>query len=129
METVVKHYDSVESLDEVPEHLVDGIRRLFTKKRVLDPKTFPLFLRADLTELIIYDCAALGTGDYIRVFAQLPRLKTLVLHNAYQFKDEVVDYMMEKALHLQHLTLHAANLVSSDKWSELFRAADSNSRR
>jgi len=57
METVVKHYESVESLDEVPEHLVDGIRQLFTKKRVLDPKTFPLFLRADLTEFVVYDCA------------------------------------------------------------------------
>jgi DNA repair protein RAD7 len=64
METVVRHYDSVESLDEVPEHLVEGIRRLFTKKRVLDSKTFPLFLRADLTELVIYDCAGRLSTEY-----------------------------------------------------------------
>jgi DNA repair protein RAD7 len=34
--------------------------------------------------------------------------------------------MIDKALHLQHLTLHAANLVSSSKWSSLFHARGFN---
>ncbi len=42
------------------------------------------------------------------------------LRNAGQFKDEVIDYIIERNVPLQNLQLEAANLVSNEKWVELF---------
>jgi DNA repair protein RAD7 len=68
----------------------------------------------------------LATEDYEKAFVFVEKLKTLILHNAYQFKDSVMDFMVEKATHLTDLRLYAANLVSSEKWTELFRARGFN---
>jgi DNA repair protein RAD7 len=126
IETVVKYHDSIESLESMPEHLISRICQIFTKHRVMSSGTLPLFLRADLKEVEIFDCASLKTEDYCRIFAEVPRLKKLTVHNAYQFKDEAVDYMIEKAPYLEHLTMYGANLISSEKWSTLFQARGFN---
>jgi DNA repair protein RAD7 len=68
----------------------------------------------------------LRAEDYKQIFAVVQSLKLLVLHNAYQFKDESMDYMMEKALHLVDLRLYAANLVNNEKWSQFFRSRGFN---
>jgi DNA repair protein RAD7 len=126
IETVVKYHDAIESLESMPEHLISRICTIFTKHRVMTSGTLPLFLRADLQEVEIFDCANLKTQDYCRIFAEVPRIKKLTVHNAYQFKDEAVDYMIEKAPFLEHLTMYAANLISSEKWSTLLRAMGFN---
>ena len=126
IETVVKYHDSIESLESMPEHLMTRICRIFTKHRVLNSGTLPLFLRADLKEVEIFDCAYLKTEDFGRIFAEVPRLKKLTVHNAYQFKDDTVDYMIDKAPYLEHLTMYGANLITSEKWSTLFRARGFN---
>lgn len=56
------------------------------------------------------------------MFAELPRLESLTLHNAYQFKDSNLDYLAEKGINLREIKIYAANLVSSGKWSMFFRA-------
>ena len=50
----------------------------------------------------------------------MPRVQNLNLRNAGQFKDEVLDFMMERNVPIRHLQLEAANLVSNDKWVEYF---------
>lgn len=52
----------------------------------------------------------------------MPSVRKLSLRNCCQFKDENLDYMIEKALHLTDIQLLGANLVSNDKWIELFIA-------
>jgi DNA repair protein RAD7 len=57
IEKVLKHHQDIESFDNMPEHLTLQICRLFTKHRVLNETTLPLFLRGDMREVQIYDCA------------------------------------------------------------------------
>lgn len=51
----------------------------------------------------------------------VPGVEKVVLHNACQFKDNVMEYMIEKAVNLKHLHLYAANLVSNDMWSRFIK--------
>lgn len=68
------------------------------------------------------DAAAdLQVDDYKQIFAVVPKLQKLVLQNACQFKNEVMEYMIEKADNLTFLQLYAANLVSNEMWTRLFR--------
>jgi DNA repair protein RAD7 len=64
----------------------------------------------------------LETEDYDQIFAIVPHLKKLSLRNCCQFKDSNVEYMIEKAKDLVDLQLLGANLVSNDKWIDLFIA-------
>ena len=63
----------------------------------------------------------LEVEDYIRLFQVVPRVQNLNLRNAGQFKDEVLDFMMERDVPTKHLQLGAANLVSNAKWVEYFK--------
>lgn len=62
------------------------------------------------------------TEDFNQIFAVVPHVKKLALRNCCQFKDENIDYMIEKAKQLVEIQLLGANLVSNDKWIELFIA-------
>lgn len=62
----------------------------------------------------------LEVEDYIRIFSVVPTVQNLNLRNAGQFKDEVIDYILERRSHLRSLQLEAANLVSNEKWIQLF---------
>ena len=62
----------------------------------------------------------LETSDYIKMFSVMPSLQRLDLRNAGQFKDKVLDYMIERNVPIEHLHLEAANLVSNEKWVEYF---------
>jgi DNA repair protein RAD7 len=57
IEKVLKHHEDIESFDNMPEHLILQICRLFTKHRVMNETTLPLFLRGDMREVQIFDCA------------------------------------------------------------------------
>lgn len=43
------------------------------------------------------------------------------LHNAGQIKDEVIEYILERRVPIKHLQLEASNLVSDEKWRDLFQ--------
>ncbi len=62
----------------------------------------------------------LETEDYIRLFSVVPRVQNLNLRNAGQFKDEVIDYIIERDVPLRTLQLEAANLVTNEKWVRFF---------
>ena len=50
----------------------------------------------------------------------VPKVQNLNLRNAGQFKDEVVDYVIERDVPIMSLQLEAANLVTNGKWVEFF---------
>ena len=62
----------------------------------------------------------LETDDYIRIFSIVPNVEKLDLRYAGQFKDSVLDYILERKVPLRDLRLDAANLVSDAKWREFF---------
>jgi len=62
----------------------------------------------------------LETEDYIRLFSVVPRVQNINLRNAGQFKDEVIDYIIERNVPIRTLQLEAANLVTNGKWIEFF---------
>lgn len=72
--------------------------------------------------LFIDTLADLETEDYDQIFAIVPNVKRLALRNCCQFKDSNVDYMIDKARHVTDIQLLGANLVSNDKWIDLFVA-------
>jgi len=57
IETAVKYHDEIESLDNMPDHLIERISQLFSKHRVMNSTTLPLFLRADKNAIKMFDCA------------------------------------------------------------------------
>lgn len=63
----------------------------------------------------------LEVDDYIKLFSVVPKVQNLNLRNAGQFKDEVIDYILERDVPLKQLQLEAANLVSNQKWGEFFK--------
>ena len=73
-----------------------------------------------LYELALIVSLELETEDYIRIFSIVPKLQNLNLRNAGQFKDEVIDHIIERKVPLKSLQLEAANLVSNEKWIEFF---------
>lgn len=62
----------------------------------------------------------LEVKDYNKIFSIVSKVENLNLRNAGQFKDEVVDYILERHVPLKNLQLEAANLVSDEKWKALF---------
>ena len=105
---------------------------------MITARTLDLFLRPDLNTVAIYDCASksnkrgsklgayrfateLETEDYIKVFSIVPQVQDLNLRNAGQFKDEVIDYILERNITIKALQLGASNLVSDANWRKLFR--------
>ena len=120
IEKVAKHHTDVEELGDLPDELVDRLSQIFSKRRVLDSHTLQLFLRSDRSTIAIHDAAKLEAENFKQIFAISPSVTRLVLRNAGQFKDEVMDYMLEKAPKINHLQLHGSNLLTDKAWIKLF---------
>ncbi|KAL8808365.1 MAG: hypothetical protein Q9182_000185 [Xanthomendoza sp. 2 TL-2023] len=118
--TIANNIHDVEEFGDLPQKFVKHLGHILSKKRVITLRTLPLFLYPELENLEMTDCGELEVEDYIRVFSFAPRLHTLSLRQAGQFKDEVLDYIMERDVPLKHLKLYAANLITNDKWTEFF---------
>lgn len=123
LDKVAKHHEDIEELGEMPPVLLERLSEIFSKKRVMKPKTLPLFLRPDLDSVVVHDAAYLEEDNYKQIFAVVPNIKRLVLGNAGQVKDGAIEYMLERCHELRHLQMYAANLVTNDMWERLFREA------
>ncbi|KAI9712730.1 MAG: hypothetical protein M1820_001352 [Bogoriella megaspora] len=121
IQKVAEHHQDLDELGDLPPNLMERLSQIFTKKRVLDARMLKLFLRPDLDAMAIHDCAKLDEDDLKQIFAVIPNIETVVLGNAHAFKDEVMDYMIEKASNLKHLHLYTANLVTDDMWLKFFQ--------
>jgi DNA repair protein RAD7 len=122
IEMLAKHSEDIDELGEMPEGIMNRISEIFSKKRAMNSNTMKLFLQPDMHSVAIHEAAYLETEDYDQIFAVCPTVKRVSLRNCCQFKDSNVDYMIEKAKHLEEIQLLGANLVSNDKWTELFIA-------
>ena len=99
---------------------MDRLSQIFSKKRVLTSSNLPLFLRADLKSVSIHDAARLQENDFKHIFAIAPHIRKLVLRNAGQFKDAVMDYMIEKVPEINYLQIYGANLLTDEAWKRFF---------
>ena len=54
------------------------------------------------------------------MFSVVSQVQNLNLRNAGQFKDEVLNYIIERDVPIRSLQLEATNLVSDGKWTEFF---------
>ncbi|KAF2029101.1 RNI-like protein [Setomelanomma holmii] len=122
IEMLAKHSEDIDELGEMPEGIMNRISEIFSKKRAMNTTTMKLFLQPDMQKVAIHEAAYLETEDYDQIFAVCPNIKSLSLRNCCQFKDSNVDYMIEKGKHLVDIQLLGANLVSNDKWIEMFIA-------
>ncbi|KAH7151980.1 hypothetical protein B0J13DRAFT_605058 [Dactylonectria estremocensis] len=122
VQTLAKNVDLADSLGDLPDHLVDKIARMFSKRRLLKPDTLPLFVQPSTEILHIYDGAKLGEQDYVSIFQVSPNLRRLKIRCGIQFKDEVMDYLLTRDISLESFYLHGANLLSEEKWHEFIKA-------
>ncbi|KAJ4297578.1 UV-damaged DNA-binding protein rad7 [Kalmusia sp. IMI 367209] len=122
IEKLAKHSDDIEEFGDMPQPIMNKLSEIFSKKRAMKSNTFKLFLQPDVDTVAIHEAAYLETEDYDQIFAVVPHIKKLSLRNCCQFKDSNVDYMIEKAKGLVDIQLLGANLVSNDKWMDLFIA-------
>ncbi|PNY29949.1 DNA repair protein rhp7 [Tolypocladium capitatum] len=120
--TLAKNVDVADSLGDLPDHLMDKIARLFSKRRLLKPETLPLFVQPTTETLHIYDGARLGDRDFVGIFQTASNLRRFKVRCAIQFKDEVMDYLLSRDIALESFYLHGANLLSEEKWHEYFAA-------
>ncbi|MCJ1438943.1 hypothetical protein MMC27_008333 [Xylographa pallens] len=123
VEKVADNINDVEEFGDLPQALLDRLSQILSKRRVITSRTLDMFLRSDLDSISIYDCGKLEVSDYIKIFSIIPKVEGLNLRNAGQFKDEVLDYMLERDVPIQQLQLEAANLVTDAKWREYFAKA------
>ncbi|KAF4990388.1 hypothetical protein FGRMN_8523 [Fusarium graminum] len=121
VQTLSKNVDLADSLGDLPDHLVDKIARMFSKRRLLKPDTLPLFVQPGTETLHIYDGAKLGEQDYVSIFQTASKLRHLKIRCGIQFKDEVMDYLLSRDTALETFYLHGANLLSEEKWHEFMQ--------
>ncbi|CAM1507921.1 Fc.00g047690.m01.CDS01 [Cosmosporella sp. VM-42] len=121
VQTLAKNVELADSLGDLPDHLIDKIARMFSKRRLLKPETLPLFAQPSTETLYIYDGAKLGEQDLINIFQVAPNLRRLKVRCAIQFKDEVMDYVLSRDVALEFFYLHGANLLSEEKWHEFLK--------
>jgi DNA repair protein RAD7 len=121
IEKVAQYHEDVDELGELPEPVMLRLAEIFAKKRVLNPKTLKLFVRPDSDAVCIHDAAYLEVEDYQGICAVASGLKKLVIRNACQLKDEVIEYMMDKCDSINFIQFYAANLVSDEMWCKLFK--------
>ncbi|KAL8975160.1 MAG: hypothetical protein Q9197_000617 [Variospora fuerteventurae] len=120
IKTIADNVHHLEELGDLPQSLLKRLSEIFSKRRVLLPRNLDLFLRSGLETIELTDCGKLELEDYIKIFSFAPQIHTLNLQNAGQFKDEVIDYIMERDIPIQNLKLYAANLILNSKWIEYF---------
>ncbi|KAJ3528356.1 hypothetical protein NM208_g10235 [Fusarium decemcellulare] len=122
VQTLAKNVDLADSLGDLPDHLIDKIARMFSKRRLLKPETLPLFVQPSTEMVHIYDGAKLGEQDFISIFQVAQQLRHLKIRCGIQFKDEVMDYLLSRDTSLESFYLHGANLLSEEKWHQYFEA-------
>ncbi|VBB76239.1 Putative protein of unknown function [Podospora comata] len=118
IQTLAKNIDLAEDLGDLPPKIVDKIARKLSKHRLLNPTTLSLFLKPSNQGVLVYDGAKLSADDFYRIFHSVPELKKLKVRNAIHFKDEVVEYLVDRHIVLEDLYLHGCNLISEGKWIE-----------
>ncbi|KAL2821028.1 hypothetical protein BJX63DRAFT_251148 [Aspergillus granulosus] len=118
---VADNINDIDEFGDLPAQLLRRLSQILSKRRALTPRTLNLFLRPDLGFIDIYDSGKLETDDFQKIFTFMPALTHVNLRFAGQLKDRVIDYMLDRDLNIKHLQLDAANLVSDQRWRQVFQ--------
>jgi len=57
IEKVADHHQDIDEFGDLPNMIIDRLAEIFAKRRVLTPRTLPLFLRPELNVVAIHDAA------------------------------------------------------------------------
>ncbi|KAL2827298.1 hypothetical protein BJY01DRAFT_241188 [Aspergillus pseudoustus] len=118
---VADNINDIDEFGDLPSQLLRRLSQILSKRRAMTPRTLNLFLRPDLGFIDIYDSGKLETDDFEKIFTFMPALTHVNLRFAGQLKDRVIDYMLGRDLKIKHLQLDAANLVSDQRWQQMFK--------
>ncbi|KAH6658312.1 RNI-like protein [Truncatella angustata] len=122
IEKLVKHIDLASELGDLPTSLIDRIARHLAKRRLLTAQSLDLFLEPQHEVVKVYDGARLSSDDYIRIFQRVTNLKFIKFRNAIQFKDIVMQYLINRNTNLEGISLHGSNLLSEKAWEKYLSA-------
>lgn len=64
---VAEHHEDIDELGELPQGVLEKLGEIFSKKRVMKPRTLPLFLRPDLDSVVVHDAAYLEVENYNQI--------------------------------------------------------------
>ena len=120
VETLAKNVDLADDLGDLPEHQIDKIARMISKRRLLNPRTLSLFVRPKARALFLYDAAYLSEDDFRSFFQVCQDLKKLKIRNGIQFKDTIMEYLLSRNIYLESFYLSGANLLSDVMWKRFF---------
>lgn len=129
VQKLAQNADLVDYLGDLPEHMVDKIARIFSKRRLLNSATLPLFVQPNTERLYIYDGGNLKEQDLYYIFQTAPNLRKFKARCLVQFKDEVMDYLLSRDIEFDEFYLHGANLLSEAKWHEFLQAKGKSLRQ
>lgn len=74
---VAEHHEDIDELGELPQGVLEKLSEIFSKKRVMKPKSLPLFLRPDLDSVVVHDAAYLEVENYNQI------VRTLLIFDSY----------------------------------------------
>lgn len=126
IETLARNVDMAEDLGDLPATMVDRLSAILCRRRLLSSNTLNLFLRPGNDTVTVYDGAKLSADDYIRIFQYCPTVKYLKLKSAVQFKNKVMDHLLETSIFLEKLSLHGSNLVDDERWDRFIKEKGSH---
>jgi DNA repair protein RAD7 len=75
VEKVARHAGDIDDLGDLPPQVLERLSEIFTKNRVMKPKTLDLFLRPDVENITVHDCACKWTS--ISINARLTLIQIL----------------------------------------------------
>ncbi|CAG8289245.1 unnamed protein product [Penicillium olsonii] len=125
LETCIKkvadYIHDVEDFGDLPPSLLLRLGQILSRRRAVTPKTLDLFIRPQYRSIDLFDCAKLDTDDFHKILASMPHLTRVNLRFTTPFKDEIIQYMVDRDMQIKDLHLDGANLVTDACWRHLFQ--------
>jgi DNA repair protein RAD7 len=116
IETLAKNVDIADDLGDLPDTMVDRLSSILSKRRLMNSTTLNLFLKIGKDTINIYEGATLTADDYIRVFQWTPTVKNLLVKDGIQFKNKVMDHLIDCPVKLESFSIHGSNLIDDERW-------------
>jgi DNA repair protein RAD7 len=116
IETLAKNVHMADDLGDLPDSMVDRLSSILSKRRLMNSTTLNLFLKMGKDTINIYEGATLSADDYIRIFQWTPTVRHLLVKDAIQFKNKVMDHLIECPVKLESFSIHGSNLIDDERW-------------
>ncbi|KAJ2444148.1 UV-damaged DNA-binding protein rad7, partial [Coemansia sp. RSA 2424] len=120
---IARHVDQVDSFGDVSAQSLDRLCRIVSKLRVLDERTLALFLGADRSSVVLYDCTRLAREALARIVDLAPNVQTLALEYCGRLDGGVLGAFGAGLAQLARVRLDGAFLVADAAWARFFRDA------